>query len=184
MAFMESLDWLVLNWIQEIFRCKAGDLFMPMISFVCNRGEIWILIGVVLLFMKKHRKTGILLLAGLLAGFLIGNVFLKNALMRERPCWLNPDVVLLVKNPTDYSFPSGHTLASTIAAVILTKGNRRFGFWAIPLAILIGFSRLYLYVHFPTDVLGAVVLGCLIGSVVFSVGMRWLSKGFSGSKKS
>ena len=77
--------------------------------------------------------------------------------------------------PTDYSFPSGHTLSSVIGATILTKTDRRFGYAAIPLAALIAFSRLYLYVHFPSDVLAAAVLGVLIGKVSDRVGMHLIN---------
>ena len=79
------------------------------------------------------------------------------------PCWLDQSVPLLIAVPNDYSFPSRHTLASVIGATILTAADRRFGIIAIPLAILIAFSRLYLYVHFPSDILGAVILGLGIG---------------------
>ena len=77
---------------------------------------------------------------------------------------------MLVKVPTDYSFPSGHTLSSVIGATILTQADRRFGWAAIPLAALIAFSRLYLYVHFPSDILGAAVLGVVIGVLTFRRG--------------
>lgn len=85
-------------------------------------------------------------------------------------------VRLLIASPTDYSFPSGHTLSSTIAATILTKTDRRFGYAAIPLAVLIALSRLYLYVHFPSDVLIAALLGLLIGELTFRYGGRLLDK--------
>ena len=77
---------------------------------------------------------------------------------------------LLIENPTDYAFPSGHTLSSVIGAAVLTKANRKFGLAAIPLAALIAFSRLYLYVHFPNDILAAAVLGVGIGLVTCTIG--------------
>ena len=109
------------------------------------------------------------MLAGLAMGGLVGNVFLKHLIARPRPCWLDQSVPLLIAVPNDYSFPSGHTLASVIGATILTAADRRFGLIAIPLAILIAFSRLYLYVHFPSDILGAVILGLGIGALVRSL---------------
>lgn len=128
-----------------------------------------------LICTKKYRRQGILLLCGLAAGVLVGNVFLKNFVARPRPCWLDSSVRLLIANPTDYSFPSGRTLSSVIGATILTKTDRRFGYAAIPLAALIAFSRLYLYVHFPSDVLAAAVLGVLIGKVSDRVGMHLIN---------
>ena len=99
-----------------------------------------------------------------------GNLTLKPLIARPRPCWLDESVQLLIANPTDYSFPSGHTLSSVIGATVLTKANRKFGFAAIPLAALIAFSRLYLYVPFPTDILGAAVLGMAIGLLTCIIG--------------
>jgi len=108
-------------------------------------------------------------LIGLALGGIVGNLFLKNLIERQRPCWLDPSVILLIPNPSDYSFPSGHTLSSVIAATILTLYNRKFGYVVIPLALLIAFSRLYLYVHFPSDILGGLVLGITIGLLTFFI---------------
>ena len=160
-----SLDWSILHWIQNMLVCPALNFLMPKITLLGNGGMIWLLASGVLICTKKYRRQGILLLCGLAAGVLVGNVFLKNFVARPRPCWLDSSVRLLIANPTDYSFPSGHTLSSVIGATILTKTDRRFGYAAIPLAALIAFSRLYLYVHFPSDVLAAAVLGVLIGKV-------------------
>lgn len=110
------------------------------------------------------------MLAGLAVGVLAGNLTRKPLIARPRPCWLDESVQLLIANPTDYSFPSGHTLSSVIGATVLTKANRKFGFTAIPLAALIAFSRLYLYVPFPTDILGAAVLGMAIGLLTCIIG--------------
>ena len=96
---------------------------------------------------------------------------MKHWIARPRPCWLE-SVSLLIANPTDYSFPSGHTLSSVIGAYVLTGANRTFGLAAIPLAILIGLSRLYLYVHFPSDVLASVVIGTIIGLVMVGISRR------------
>ena len=149
--------------------CPVLDSLMPKITALGSGGTIWLAAAGGLLCTKKYRKQGVLLLGGLAVGVLVGNVFLKNIIARPRPCWLDPGVGMLVKVPTDYSFPSGHTLSSVIGATILMKTDRRFGWAAIPLAVLIAFSRLYLYVHFPSDILGAAVLGILIGEVTF----RW-----------
>lgn len=129
-----------------------------------------------LLCTKKYRRQGLLLLGGLAVGVLVGNVCLKNLIARPRSCWLDSSVRLLIADPTDYSFPSGHTLSSVIGATILTKTDRRFGYAAIPLAALIAFSRLYLYVHFPSDVLAAAVLGVMIGELAFYADRRWTER--------
>ena len=170
-----SFDWAILHWIQHTLVCPALDFLMPKITLLGNGGAIWLLAAVVLLITKKYRRYGVFLLAGLAAGVLTGNVILKHLIARPRPCWLDTSVPLLIANPTDYSFPSGHTLSSVIGATILTRADRRFGYAVIPLAVLIAFSRLYLYVHFPTDILGAVILGVAIGLAVCAGGNSQVS---------
>ena len=161
-----NVDWLILDWIQDALKCGWMDWLMPKITALGNVGTIWIVIGVVMLCTKKYRKNGIILLASLLVGVLIGNVCLKHLIARSRPCWLNPEVTLLIANPTDFSFPSGHTLSSTIATTVLWGTDKRFGIPSAVLAALIAFSRLYLYVHFPSDVLAAAALGFVIGKLM------------------
>ena len=170
-----ALDWGILHWIQNNISCPFLDAVVPKLTMLGNAGIIWIFAGVLLLCTKKYRRQGALVLMGLLVGLLVGNVALKHLVARSRPCWLDPSVQLLIATPTDYSFPSGHTLSSVIGATILTKTDRRFGYAAIPLAALIAFSRLYLYVHFPSDVLAAAVLGVLIGKVSDRVGMHLIN---------
>lgn len=171
-----ALDWGILHWIQTYLVCPALDAIMPRLTLLGDIGFIWILTGVVLLCTKKHRRTGILLLLGLLCGALAGNVVLKNLVARPRPCWLDESVQLLIAVPKDFSFPSGHTLSSTIGATILTRADRRFGYAAIPLAVLLAFSRLYLYVHFPSDVFAGAVLGLVIGELVSRYGPKLFQK--------
>ena len=167
-----SLDRAVLHWIQNTLVCPALDFLMPKLTLLGNAGAIWIFAALALLATKKYRKFGAFLLAGLTVGVLLGNQTLKPLVARPRPCWLDESVRLLIENPTDYSFPSGHTLSSGIGAAVLTKANRKFGLAAIPLAVLIAFSRLYLYVHFPADILAAAALGVVIALATCAVGNR------------
>ena len=146
-----SIDWSILHWVRDVLTCPFLDFLMPKLILLSNGGAVWLLA----------------------VGMLVGNVCLKNFIARPRPCWLDSSVRLLIADPTDYSFPSGHTLSSVIGATILTKTDRRFGYAAIPLAALIAFSRLYLYVHFPSDVLAAAVLGVMIGELAFYADRRW-----------
>ena len=168
-------DWNILHAIADM-RCAFLDVLLPFFSKLGDAGLIWIIIGVALLFTRRYRKTGIAVLLGLLAGVLIGNAALKNLIARPRPCWLQPEMLHLVANPADYSFPSGHTLSSAVAAAALTRGERRFGFAAIPLAGLIAFSRRYLFVHLPSDILCGAILGAAIGYFVFEIVKRLKSK--------
>lgn len=177
-----SFDLTVLQWIHSTFTSPALDYLMPKITALGNGGIVWIVTALVLLCRKQYRKYGFTLIVGLLAGVLVGNVFLKNLIERPRPSWNDLPFTLLIANPLDYSFPSGHTLASVIAATILTMSNKKFGYIAIPLACLIAFSRLYLFVHYPSDVLGAALIGLLIGVLVF-IGFDFIWKGKNKSIK-
>ena len=171
-----SIDWSILHWIRDVLTCPFSDSLMPKLTLLGNGGAVWLLAAGGLLCTKKYRRQRVLLLGGLAVGVLVGNVCLKNLIARPRPCWLDSSVRLLIADPTDYSFPSGHTLSPVIGATILTKTDRRFGYAAIPLAALIAFSRLYLYVHFPSDVLAAAVLGVMIGELAFYADRRWTER--------
>ncbi len=159
---MQQIEFQILDWIQNNLRCDFLDGFFKFVTALGDSGTIWIAAGLVLLFFKRYRRVGVTVLFGLLCGLVIGNLILKNVIARERPCWINEAVSLLIKVPTDYSFPSGHTLSSTIAATCMILYDKKIGIPACILAVLIAFSRLYLYVHFPTDILGAAILGIAI----------------------
>lgn len=167
-----GFDWPVLWWIQRTFGSPVMDALMPKVTMLGNGGVIWIAIAVLLLSTRRYRRQGCILLAGLLIGFLVGNVVLKQVFARPRPCWVDPAFPLLVSVPSDYSFPSGHTLSSVIAATILMQTDWRLGCGAVVLAVVIAFSRLYLYVHYPSDVLGGAVLGIIIGLCVYREGTK------------
>ena len=175
MGVLQSIDWWILHFIRDNLACGFLDFVMPKLTLLGDKGIIWIAISLVLIATKKYRKCGLLCLAGMVIGLVVGNVFLKNLAARPRPCWIE-DVNMIVSIPGDFSFPSGHTLSSVIGATILTKTDRRFGYAAIPLAALIAFSRLYLYVHFPSDVLAAAVLGVMIGELAFYADRRWTER--------
>lgn len=139
------------------------DAVMPVISALCAHGEIWILLAVILLMIKRHRRTGIVLMLALVLDVLSCNGILKPLVARVRPCDVNEAVVLLVSRPTDWSFPSGHTAASFAAVGALLAERSALIKPAFVLAVLIAFSRLYLYVHWPSDVLAGAVLGTALG---------------------
>ena len=134
---------------------------MPKITVLGKGGIIWIIIALILLAKPKYRKAGVLTLAALTLGLILGNGIIKNVVARARP-YNYSDIKLLVKTPWDYSFPSGHTLAAFSSAIVVTYHHRKMGWFMFPMAIIIAFSRMYLYVHFPSDILGAIVLSTLI----------------------
>ncbi|MBQ7744810.1 MAG: phosphatase PAP2 family protein [Ruminococcus sp.] len=166
---IQQFDFAILDWIQANLKCGFLDFLMPKITLLGEYGIFLILIGIALLFWRSHRVCGIAELSGLAGGFVIGNILLKNLVARQRPCWINTDVAMLVAVPADYSFPSGHTLHCFIAATVLFYYDRRLGIPAAVMAVMVAFSRLYLYVHFPTDVLAGAVLGVAIGAITICV---------------
>ena len=160
LEFIQSADWSILHWIQENLRCGALDALLPKLTLLGEAGAIWIAVAIGLLLTKKYRKYGVCLSLALVAGLLICNVGLKNIVARPRPCWLE-SIDLLVKNPRDYSFPSGHTSNGFAGAVTIFSYYRKAGILSLLMAAVIAFSRLYFFVHYPTDILGGIVLGTL-----------------------
>ncbi len=160
---MTMLDWNILEFIQ-IMRTQAGDFFMPLISSLGNRGFIWIALDIVLLIFPKTRRIGIAVAFALILELILCNGVLKPLFERTRPFDINTDIDLLISPPSDFSFPSGHTASGFAAASALCFAKSRLRFPALILAALIAFSRLYLYVHFPSDVLAGILLGVLTGA--------------------
>lgn len=164
----ENFDLPILEWIAANLKCAFLDGVMPVITRLGDGGIFWILVAVVLICIPKYRKMGLGVGAALLIGLLVCNVTLKPLIARPRPYDYQLEhfgrvINLLISAPRDFSFPSGHTLASFEAATVLLLNDRRLGIPAAVLAAAIAFSRLYLYVHYPTDVLCAVVMGIAFG---------------------
>ena len=150
--FFQELHTPVLTWIMRA-ASRLGDV-----------GFIWILLAVILLLIPKTRKIGMLVSVALILDVITCNLILKPLVARTRPYDVNTAIELLIAAPKDFSFPSGHTAAS-FAAVSALWFAKEQKFWipALVLAVLIAFSRMYFYVHYPTDVLGGALLGILCG---------------------
>ena len=169
---MEQLSLFELNildFIQNHFRCGFLDVFFSTITKLADSGFFWILLAVVFLFFKKTRKTGLMMGVALLMGLIVGNLTLKPLIGRIRPYDMNPEVVLLIDKLHDFSFPSGHTLSSFEGATVLMLRDKRFGIPALILASIIALSRMYLYVHYPTDVLAGIILGVTFGCLAVMI---------------
>lgn len=162
---LQTIDFYILDAIQNL-RCGFLDFTMPKITVLGSAGFIWIVLTLIYLLRRNTRRTGFMLAAALILGLIIGNGILKNLIARDRPIWINPTIQMLISVPTDYSFPSGHTLASFSCTFILFFRKDKLRYAVLVLATLIAFSRMYLYVHFPSDILGAITLSLLISLVV------------------
>lgn len=152
------------------------DKIMVFFSTIGNSGLFWIILALVLVCFRKTRCMGICMLASMALGFLTGNLIIKPLVARPRPCWINPEVNMIIAVPTDFSFPSGHTLASFAAATACFINNKKAGIIAGIIAVIIGFSRMYLYVHFPTDVIVGMVMGIGAGIIMSLVVKHFYKK--------
>ncbi len=170
---MVEFEINILNSIQNIFSSSIFDNIFKLITHLGDAGAIWIIATIILIIYPKTRKVGIICGISLIFSALITNVFLKNLIQRPRPFNFS-DVNLIIKTPHDFSFPSGHTSASFAFAFVVLKErlnikNIKVYQVSIILASLIAFSRLYLYVHFPTDIIGGIVVGFLCSIIARSI---------------
>lgn len=166
---LNPFETSILHWIRQTFSCAFLDAVMPYITKFADSGIGWILLALVLLIPRKTRRMGAAMGVALAIGFVTGNLLLKNLVARTRPFLFDPSIELLIAPPHEFSFPSGHTLASFECAVAVFCYRRKWGVAALLFAVLIAFSRLYLQVHYPTDVLCGAILGSLIGYLAYRI---------------
>lgn len=159
-AFLDFLD---------IMRNGFFDVVFTFITHLGDKGYIWIALSAVLMIFKKTRKIGVCVAIALILGVLVGNLTLKPLIARTRPFDARQGIDLLISAPKDYSFPSGHTLSSFASATAVFAYNKKYGALCYILAFLIAFSRLYLYVHYPTDVFGGMIIGAILGFIAFKI---------------
>ena len=163
-------DGQFLIWLQENVRSDVLTPIMKLITHLGDKGLFWILIAVVMLFFKKTRPLGIMAGIALVFSVLINNVLIKPNVGRIRPYEVVDGLKLLIEKQHDPSFPSGHSGASFAAAVVfLVKGPKKIGIPAIIVAALIAFSRLYVGVHYPTDVICGIITGTCCAIISFMI---------------
>lgn len=157
------VEFKILDFLQTL-HSPVMDKVMCFVSRLGNAGMIWILLAIVLFFFPKTKKTALILVTALVVDGILCNGILKNLIRRVRPYDVNTAITLLISKPIDFSFPSGHTAVSFAAVTSLFLAREKM-LWkpALLLAVLIAFSRMYLYVHYPTDILGGILVGILSG---------------------
>lgn len=180
-ALAVSFDLPILDWIAANLWCPVLDVLMPIITLLGDAGIFWIAVAVLFIFTKKYRKIGIGMMFALMMGLVICNIWLKPTIARIRPYdfqlqFFAKEIPLLAGGMHDFSFPSGHTIASFEAAVVILLGNKKLGIPAMILACLIAFSRLYLYVHYPTDVIVSVILGSILALIGWYLAQKVMDK--------
>ncbi len=176
-----DFDLTVFQWIQAIHN-DFLDALMVGITTLGNAGAIFIIIGLALLFTKKYRKAGLSVLVALLVMLICNDLFLKEFFARPRPFNLydtDPEKYALwgkeyiypglIEKPTSFSFPSGHTSSAFAAAIALLWHNRKWGVPVTLFAAVMGFSRIYVQVHYCTDVLFGVVSGAVCALIAVAI---------------
>ena len=165
---IQQLDGEILLLIQQYLRTDMLTPFMKSVTFLGNGGWFWILCAVVLLAVPKTRKTGYAAALSLIFGAIVTNLLLKNIVARPRPFAEIAALIPMITKPKDFSFPSGHTTASfAVALVMLRMLPKKFGIPAVILAGMVAFSRLYLGVHYPGDVLGGFLVAVFASTLVY-----------------
>lgn len=168
---LATFDWGILNWIQTHMACGTLDWLMPKITMLGEAGILWVAIVLVLIVRKKTRREGILIALAMALGAIVGVWLLKMLVQRARPCWITGQQIL-ISVPKDYSWPSGHTLIGFTVWPLIMKMNKKAGIVTMLAACIIAFSRLYLYVHFPTDVISGAFIGFAIAQLTWKFGYR------------
>jgi undecaprenyl-diphosphatase len=165
---INEFDNYSLALIQKYLQNKYLDILMRIMSFIGNLGIVWIIIAIPLILGNSHRVIGILIILTLIISTIIGEGIVKHIVRRVRPC-NKEDNFSLISKPTSYSFPSGHTLSSFAVAEMLSMYFIQYKFIFMSVAVLIALSRLYLCVHYPTDVIAGSVIGVLCSKIIFII---------------
>ncbi|MEE0858569.1 MAG: phosphatase PAP2 family protein [Acutalibacteraceae bacterium] len=158
-------DFPILYFIQDNIVSPILNGIMVFVSAIGEGGAIWVLTSLFMIFFRKTRTCGILMLCAMAFCYVTGDLLAKNLFCRIRPCYQDMSVEMLVNRPNSYSFPSGHSSSSFAAASTAFYFNKKIGIPALFLAGLVAFSRLYLFVHFPSDVITGILWG-IFGAIL------------------
>ena len=179
---VQTIDASILLFLQDRVRCGALTGVMKAACFLVDGGIVWITLALVLVHRKATRKEGIALGAALLAEVLINELLLKQLFARPRPFLTVEGLQLLIRAASSFSFPSGHTASSFAAAYVLTRVFGKKGAWAYLFAALVGFSRIYVGIHYPSDILCGALVGTLAAAAVWAVFAGLRNRGRIGKK--
>ena len=172
-----EIDRDILLYVQDNIRSGFLDKIFPNITHLGDAGVFWLVLTAILLCFKKTRKAGVFSLGALLGSVLINNAILKNAIGRTRPYELIDSLKLIGKAASDPSFPSGHTAASFASCTaILPNVKKRWWAPLILMAVLISFSRIYIGIHYPSDVVAGFASGVILGIAANVIGNKVITR--------
>lgn len=177
-SWITDLDVNILYYVQDHMRGEVLNAVVSVFTSLGNYGLIWILFTLALIIYPNTRKVGVTCAIALILDLIICNGILKNIFARTRPYEAYENIRCIVRPQMDYSFPSGHT-ASSFAAVVpalADKNTRRLGVVALIVAVLMALSRIYVCVHYPSDVVGGLVVGVLCGMLSCRIVERYSYK--------
>lgn len=157
-----DIDEDILLYIQENIRSATADTIMKAVTHLGDMGIFWIMIIFVLFLSQKYKKTAFIMALTIALGLIITNLILKNSVHRIRPFHAIEELFPLIPKPKDWSFPSGHATSSIGCGIAMLRNlPKKYGISGFTIGILIAVSRIYLGVHYTTDI----VAGALIGTV-------------------
>jgi len=172
LQLIQSIDNAILLFIQEHLRSGFVNAVMIFFSAIGTLGLIWIAAGIAMLITKKYRRTGIVLLVCLAATWVLNDLVIKTLIQRPRPYLSLHELSILVPRRNDYSFPSGHTSTSFACAFVMARMNGRRWAWVYIIAAMIALSRLFVGIHYPSDVLAGALFGTLSAAVISVLALR------------
>lgn len=165
-----KLDLKIIEYINMNIKCKTLDRIMKLITNMGNCGFVWIIISLFIIYNGNNKRLGVLSLLSLILTTIIGEIIIKNIVKRERPFKkLSNEYQLLIQKPKTYSFPSGHSGSSFAVSTVFLNLAGRSSIAVLMLALLIALSRVYLNVHYPTDVIAGILLGFLCGIIILLI---------------
>lgn len=159
------IEFNILYAIQSIRTDFLDSVVVFITNFIGKNAEIWLILGIALLIFKKTRKVGLAILLSYGLTWVICQDVIKDIICRPRPCHIDETIKLIVSRPSSYSCPSTHSALAAAMAASVYFFNKKYGVVAIIVALIIGLSRMYLFVHFPTDVLFGYLIGIIAGII-------------------
>lgn len=165
MYYIQVFDAYIMQKVIELENPFLTSI-MSIITFLGSLGAVWLATGIVFLFFEKSRNTGILIIISVLIGGVVNDLILKNLFSRVRP-FETMGISALINEPNTFSFPSGHAFSSFVSAYQINRFNKRMGIFAYILAALIALSRIYLRVHYPTDIIAGAICGMILGACIY-----------------